>query len=66
MIKQPNNNLGNYWTSAGPYDEIFYYIETNVDTVRDDIAVMVAGTPVSAKVQEYAATSMNSTTKDEI
>ena len=22
-----NNNLGNYWTSSGPYDEIFYYIE---------------------------------------
>ncbi len=20
-----NNNLGNYWTSAGPYDEIYYY-----------------------------------------
>ena len=61
-----DNQLGSYWTSSGPYDEIFYYIETNVDTVRDDIAVMVAGTPVSAKVQEYAATSMNSTTKDEI
>lgn len=61
-----NNNLGNYWTSSGPYDEIFYYIEHNVADVRDDLAFMVSGIPVPAKIQEYAATSMNLTTKDEI
>lgn len=61
-----NNNLGNYWTSSGTYDEIFYYIEKNVDDVREDLALMVAGKPVSAKVREYAATSMNLSTKDEI
>ena len=61
-----NNNLGNYWTSSGPYDEIIYYIEKNVDDVRDDIALMVSGEPVPAKIQEYAATSMNLSTKDEI
>ena len=26
-----NNNLGNYWTSSGPYDELFYYIELKVN-----------------------------------
>ena len=26
-----NNNLGHYWTSSGPYDEIYYYIENNID-----------------------------------
>ena len=61
-----NNNLGNYWTSAGPYDEIFYYIEQNVDEVKDDLALMVSGIPVPAKIREYAATSMNLQTKDEI
>lgn len=61
-----NNNLGNYWTSAGPYDEIFYYIEHNTAAVRDDLALMISGIPVPAKVCEYAATSMNLTTKDEI
>lgn len=61
-----NNNLGNYWTSAGPYDEIFYYIEHNTAAVRDDLARMVSGIPVPAKVHEYAATSMNLSTKDEI
>lgn len=61
-----NNNLGNYWTSSGPYDEIFYYIQKNVDDVRDDLALMVSGKSVSAKVREYAATAMNLSTKDEI
>ncbi|MDE7313076.1 MAG: ATP-binding protein [Eubacterium sp.] len=61
-----NNNLGNYWTSAGPYDEIFYYIEHNTAKVRDDLAKLVSEIPVCANVQEYAATSMNLTTKDEI
>lgn len=61
-----DNQLGSYWTSSGPYDEIFYYVGANVDAVREDLAIMVSGTPVSAKVQEYAATSMKLTTRDEI
>ena len=61
-----NNNLSNYWTSAGPYDEIYYYIEHNIDEVRDDLALMVAGEAVSVKIQEYAAVSMNLSTRDEI
>lgn len=61
-----NNNLGNYWTSSGPYDEIYYYINHNVAAVRDDLARMAAGIPVPARVQEYAASSMRLTTKDEI
>lgn len=61
-----NNNLGNYWTSSGPYDEIYYYIENNVDDVRTDLALMVSGEKVSAKIREYAATSMNLSTRDEI
>lgn len=61
-----NNNLGNYWTSSGPYDEIFNYINRNIDEVRDQLALMISGIPVPAKVREYAATSMNLSTKDEI
>jgi hypothetical protein len=61
-----DNQLSNYWTSAGPYDEIYYYVNNNVAAVRDDLAQMVAGIPVPAKIQEYAATAMNLTTKDEI
>ena len=61
-----NNNLGNYWTSSGPYDEIFYYVKNNVDDVRDDIVLMVSGEAVSVRVREYAATSMELSTKEEI
>jgi len=61
-----NNNLGNYWTSAGPYDEIYYYIRYNTAEVRHDLALMISDIPVPASIREYAATSMNLTTKDEI
>lgn len=60
------NNLANYWTSSGPYDEIYYYIRNNISDVRDDMALMISGESVTAKIQEYAATSMNLSTRDEI
>ena len=61
-----NNNLGSYWTSSGPYDEIFYYVENNIADVRKDIALMISGEGVKAKIQEYAATSLNLLTREEI
>lgn len=66
VLSLTNNNFGNYWTSSGPYDEIYYYIEKNVAAVRDDLALMVSGIPVPVKIREYAATSMNLNTKEEI
>ena len=60
------NNLANYWTSSGPYDEIYYYIRNNISDVRDDLALMISGESVTAKIQEYAATSMKLSTRDEI
>ena len=47
-----DNHLGSYWTNAGSYDAISYYIEKNVDTVRDDLACMTAGEGVKAKIQD--------------
>ena len=61
-----NNNLASYWTSSGPYDEIFYYIEKDISQVREALALMISGIPVPAKTREYAAVSMNLTTRDEI
>lgn len=61
-----NDNLGNYWTSSGPYDEIYYYIQNNVSEVREDLALMVSGSPIAVKIQEYAAASMELKTKREI
>lgn len=66
VLSLENNNLGNYWTSSGPYDELFHYVGANVDAVKDDVGLLISGTPVPAKVQEYAATSMELKTRDEI
>ena len=52
-----DNQLSSYWTSSGPYDEIFFNKRNNVDEVRDDLALMVSGERVEAKMQEYAATT---------
>ena len=46
-----DNQLSNYWTSFGPYDEIFYY-------VRND--------RVNAKIGDFAAVSMELKTKNQI
>lgn len=66
VLSLTNNNLGNYWTSSGPYDEIFYYIKHNVDDVRNDLALMVSGIPVKSGIREYAASSMELSTREEI
>ena len=57
---------GNYWTSSGPYDEIFYYIRNNVESVRDDLVLMISGEGVGARIRNYAAAARNLHTRDEI
>ncbi len=66
VLALTNNNIGNYWTSSGPYDEIYYYIEHNVGDVRRELALMVSGEPVDIRIREYAASSMDLLTRDEI
>ncbi|HJD14358.1 MAG TPA: ATP-binding protein [Candidatus Ruminococcus avistercoris] len=66
VLALQNNNLGNYWTSSGPYDELFYYIGANVDSVKEDVGLLLSDIAVPARVREYAATSMELKTRDEI
>lgn len=61
-----DDNLKNYWTSSGPYDEIYFYVKHNVAAIRDDLALLVSGTRVPVKICEYAAVSQELKTKDEI
>lgn len=61
-----DNQLGNYWTGSGPYDEIFYYIQDNIDAVRDDFVWMISGEHVETKIQEYAATARTLHTREQI
>ena len=66
VLALDNNQLASYWTSSGPYDEIFFYVKNNIAEVRDALALMVAGEGVPAKVQEYASVSMELKTRNQI
>lgn len=61
-----DNQISNYWTGSGPYDEIFYYIRNNIDDVRDDLALMISGERIEIKLQGYAATDVQLSTKNQI
>lgn len=61
-----DNQLANYWTSSGTYDSIFFYVKNNISDVQDDLALMVSGERVEARIQEYAASSLNLQTRDQI
>lgn len=66
VLALTDNQLRNYWTSSGPYDELFYYIRNNVDAVRDDLALMAAGERVPVKIGQYAAVSMEVQSREQI
>ncbi|MCD8103882.1 MAG: ATP-binding protein [Lachnospiraceae bacterium] len=61
-----NNCLASYWTSSGQYMEIAAYIANDRADVKKDVALMVLGEAVPAKVEEYAATAMRLGTRNEI
>lgn len=61
-----DNQLRSYWTSSGPYDEIFFYIKNNAADIREDLVLMISGERVNTRIQEYAATAMELTTKEQI
>ena len=60
------NQLSNYWTSSGPYDELFYYIRHDIDQIRNDLALMITGEGVDAKVDEFAASAMELKSRNQI
>lgn len=61
-----NSRIGCYWTGSGTYDSIFYYIQNNISAVKDDLALMISGERIPAKIQEYAATAYRLESKDQI
>ncbi len=61
-----DNQLSNYWTSSGPYDEIFYYVRNDIKNMINDLALMVIGEKIHAKIGDFAAVSMELKTKNQI
>ncbi len=66
VLALTDNQLRNYWTSSGPYDELFYYIRNNIDDVRDDLVLMVSGERVLADIGQFAAASMEISSREQI
>lgn len=60
------NELSNYWTSSGPYDEIFYYIRNNIEDIRRDLTLMIAKERIPMRLQGYAAIKPDLKTRDQI
>lgn len=66
VLALTDNQLRNYWTSSGPYDELFYYIQNNIEDVREDLLLMIAGEHVPANIGQYAAVSMEINSREQI
>ncbi len=45
----------NYWTNTGPMDEILYYVNNNIDSIKNDIIQMTTGIPLEIKLKGYSA-----------
>ena len=61
-----DNQISNYWVSSGKYDSIFTYIRYNIDEIQNDLTLMFAGEKIPSGIQEYAATSLELKSKEEI
>lgn len=66
VLALTDGQLRNYWTSSGPYDELFYYIRNNIEDVRVDLALMVSGERVAADIGQFAAVSMEIHSREQI
>lgn len=66
VLALTDNQLRNYWTSSGPYDELFYYIRNDIEDVRDDLVLMVSGEQVAADIGQFAAVSMEIYSREQI
>ncbi|MCD8118467.1 MAG: ATP-binding protein [Lachnospiraceae bacterium] len=60
------NCIRSYWTATGTYGEIATYIANDRADIKKDVALMVSGEAVPASVEEFAATAMQLTTRNEI
>ena len=55
-----------YWTNTGPMDEILYYINNDVDSIKNDIVQMTSGIPLEIKLKGYGAEQKELNTRNQI
>lgn len=66
VLALTDQQLRNYWTSSGPYDELFYYIRHDIEGTRDDLVLMAAGERVQAAIGQFDAASMEINSREQI
>ncbi|KAK8834001.1 hypothetical protein M9Y10_037223 [Tritrichomonas musculus] len=55
-----------YWTNTGPMDEILYYINSDVDDIKNDVVQMVSGVPLEINLKGYSAEQKELNTRNQI
>ncbi len=60
------NQLGGYWASSGRYEEIYTFIEHDIDGSRDAVAVLLTGEGYPVRINQYAAASARMTNLDQV
>ncbi len=55
-----------YWTNTGPMDEILYYINQDIDSVKNDIIQMTSGIPLEIKLKGYGAEQIELNNRNQI
>ena len=55
-----------YWTNTGPMDEILYYINQDIDSVKDDIIRMTSGIPLEIKLKGYGAEQIELNNRNQV
>lgn len=66
VLALTENHLGTYWSSTGPYDEIFFYINHNLHEVQEDIVRMAAGEWIDTTIKNFTAETMELNTREDI
>ncbi len=55
-----------HWINTGPMDEILYYINNDIDSVKDDVIKMVSDIPLEIKLKGYGAEQKELNTRNQI
>lgn len=56
----------NYWTNTEPMDEILYYINQDIDSVKDDIVRMTSGISLEIKLKGYGAEQIELNNRNQV
>ena len=66
VLALTGNQLRNYWTSSGLYDELLYCVRNNIKNIRDDLVLLVSGERGTTEIGQFSASSMEIHSREQI